>query len=156
MSGKLNVHHVIHIDYAQKGNYPYCPHYYHYDSMQYSPYYDYMSMKRQSSSYWPQIQDEFYNSFPYENNGYEWERMWPYYNYNFSYGQPYEKENFKTNDFSRFDKHKLDGIKKEEKKNEKNEKVPENKAPDSEVPAKKETFLGLLKKNINLSAKKED
>ena len=155
MSEKLNVHHFIHIDYAQRGNYS--P-YFYYDSMKFSPYYDYMPINRQSSSYWPQMEDEFYNSFPYENNGYEWGRMWPYFDYNFPYGQFDEKGNFEK---KQFDKHKLNDIKKEERKNEKNdkEKVSDDKAPkaeSSEVPPKKDTFLGILKKNIKLGAKKED
>ena len=150
MSAKLSVHHYYYPDYNQKGNY--YPYYRH--SIRFSPYYDDIPMNRQSFSYWP----EFYNSFPYENNGYEWGRMWPYFDYNFPYGKFDEKGNFEK---KQFDKHKLNDIKKEERKNEKNdkEKVSDDKAPkaaSSEVPPKKDTFLGILKKNIKLGAKKED
>ena len=148
MSEKLNVHHYFYVDYyQQKPKNNYSP-YYYYDSMQYSPYYDYMSMNRQYS-YWPQMEmeDVFYNLYPYENNDYDW----PYFNYNFPYGKSFEKE--KENSTKK--ESSLD-VKKEENKSEKNDKKSGDPAPSSEAASKKDTFLGILKKNIKLSAKKED
>ena len=154
MSEKLNVYHFIHIDYNQKSNYaPYS----YYDSIKYYPYYDYLPRNRQSYLYWPHMENEFYNSYPYENNGYEWEKMWPFPNYNYPFGQSHEKESYTKKDFSPFDKQKLKDIKKKEIKDEKCDKTSENKEPNSEIPPKKETsFLGILKKNIQLNAKKEN